>query len=108
MTENLHSALLIGVMSLVTIALRALPFFVFNGKRRVPQAVLHLGQVLPSAALGMLVIYCLRDLSFAAPAYGMAELLACGVVVLTQVLRRNTILSILAGTLCYMILLHLF
>ena len=107
MTENIHAAALIAVMSLVTIGLRALPFWIFSGKRQVPKTVLYLGDVLPSAALGMLVVYCLRDLQLTVSPYGLRELLACGVVVLTQCLKRNTILSILAGTIFYMLLLQL-
>ena len=104
MTGNLYSALLIAVMSLVTIGLRALPFGIFGGKRKVPRIILYLGEVLPSAALGMLVVYCLRDLNFTVPPYGLKELIACGAVVLTQILKRNTIYSILAGTVLYMLL----
>ena len=107
MTDNLHSALLIAVMSLVTILLRALPFGIFGGKRQIPKNILYLGDVLPSAALGMLVIYCLRDLNISAASHGLQELLSCGAVILTQKLKRNTICSILAGTLLYMILIHL-
>ena len=107
MTDSLHTALLIAVMSLVTIALRAIPFGIFGGKRKVPGVILYLGEVLPSAALGMLVIYCLRDLNVTVSPYGIPELLSCAVVVLTQVLKRNTICSILAGTLLYMLLLNL-
>ena len=107
MTDSLHTALLIAVMSLVTVALRALPFLLLGGKRKVPPRILYLGEVLPGAALGMLVIYCLRDLSFTAPAYGSRELLSCAAVVLFQIRKRNTVYSILAGTLLYMLLLHL-
>ena len=107
MNPDIHAALLILTMSLITIALRALPFGIFSGKRRVPEAVLYLGQVLPSAALGMLVVYCLRDISFSAAPWGLPELLSCGAVALTQLIKRNTILSILAGTILYMLLIHL-
>ena len=107
MSENLHTALLIAVMSLVTIALRALPFGIFGGKRQVPKVILYLGEVLPSAALGMLVVYCLRDISFTAAPYGLPELLSCAAVVLVQIWKRNTIYSILSGTILYMLLLHI-
>ena len=107
MKEPLHTALLISVMSLVTIALRALPFGIFGGKRQVPKVILYLGEVLPSAALGMLVIYCLRDVSFTAAPYGLPELLSCAAVVLVQIRKRNTIYSILSGTILYMLLLHI-
>ena len=107
MSEPLHTALLISVMSFVTIVLRALPFGIFGGKRQVPKGILYLGEVLPSAALGMLVIYCLRDVSFTTAPYGLPELLACAAVVLVQILKRNTIYSIVSGTVLYMIFLHI-
>ena len=107
MNPDFHAALLVLIMSLFTILLRALPFGIFAGKRKVPEAVLYLGQVLPSAALGMLVVYCLRDIFFSSAPYGIPELLACGAVGITQLIKRNTILSILAGTLLYMLLIHL-
>ena len=103
--NELHTAALIAVMSLVTLGLRALPFGIFSGKHRAPDWVLYLGRVLPSAALGMLVIYCYRDLQPSQD--GLYQLLAGALVVLVQVLKRNTILSILCGTLFYMLLLHL-
>ena len=105
MRSELYSALLIAVMSGVTILLRFLPFGIFNGKKQVPKVVLYLGQVLPSAVLGMLVVYCLKDLDLTAAPYGGPELLACAVVVLAQLWKRNSIWSILAGTLVYMVLL---
>ena len=108
MSDNLHAALIIAVISLVTIALRGLPFLIFGGRRQVPKAVLYLAEVLPSAALGMLVVYGLKDLSFAAAPYGLLELGASAVVVLVQCWKRNTILSILAGTLAYMLLIQIF
>lgn len=107
MSKELHSALIILVMSLVTIGLRALPFGLFGGKRQVPGVVLYLGEVLPSAALGMLVIYCLRDLDFRAAGHGIPDLVSVLAVAAVQAVKRNTILSILAGTVCYMILIHL-
>lgn len=107
MQTSLHAAAAIAVMSLTTILLRFLPFWLFNGKRAVPPVILYLGQVLPNAALGMLVIYCLRDLRFAAPGYGLPELIACALVILVQSRKHNSILSILAGTLCYMALIRI-
>ena len=107
MGEQISAALLIAVMSLVTIGLRAIPFLIFSQKRKVPQSVLYLGQVLPGAALGMLVIYCLRDLNMGTPGSSMIPLLSCLLVAVVQVLKRNTIYSILAGTAAYMLFSHL-
>lgn len=107
MNPNFNVAILIIAMSLVTMLLRFLPFLIFSGKKQVPQIVLYLGDVLPSAVIGMLVIYCLRDISFTTAPFGLRELLASLVVVLVQIFRRNSILSILAGTISYMVLLQL-
>lgn len=103
----MHSALIIAVAGLVTVALRFLPFLIFGGKRETPAYISYLGRVLPSAIMAMLVVYCLRNISFAAAPHGLPELIACIVVVLLHVWRRNSIISILGGTACYMLLVQL-
>ncbi len=106
MSENLHSALLVAVVSIVTVLLRFAPFLIF-GKRETPRFILYLGRVLPFSVMGMLVIYCLRGISFAAAPFGIPELLCVAVVVLLHLWRRNTLLSIIGGTVCYMLLVQL-
>ncbi len=103
---DLHSALLIAVMALVTAGLRFLPFLIFGENRKTPPLISYLGQVLPFAIMGMLVVYCLKDVSFTAAPFGIPELLGCAVVVLLHIWKRNTLLSIGAGTLCYMLLVQ--
>ena len=102
---NLHSALLIAVIAAVTALLRFLPFLVF-GNRKTPAFVTYLGKVLPFAVMGMLVIYCLRGISFAGMSYGIPELVSVALVVLLHLWRRNTLLSIIGGTACYMVLVQ--
>ena len=101
-----HAALIIAVAGAVTLLLRFLPFLIFNGKRETPPYIIYLGKVLPYAIMGMLVIYCLRGISFAAAANFLPELIACAVVVLAHVWKRNTLLSIISGTVCYMLLVQ--
>ena len=101
-----HAALIILVAGAVTLALRFLPFLIFGGKRETPPFVVYLGKVLPYAIMGMLVIYCLRGISFTAAANFLPELIACAVVVLAHVWKRNTLLSIISGTVCYMLLVQ--
>lgn len=101
-----HAALIIAVAGAVTLLLRFLPFLVFGGKRETPPFVVYLGKVLPYAIMGMLVIYCLRGISFTAAANFLPELIACAVVVLAHVWKRNTLLSIISGTVCYMLLVQ--
>ena len=101
-----HAALIIVVAGAVTLLLRFLPFLIFNGKRETPPDIIYLGKVLPYAIMGMLVIYCLRGISFTAAANFLPELIACAVVVLAHVWKRNTLLSIISGTVCYMLLVQ--
>ena len=103
---DLHSAKLIAVIALVTIALRFLPFLIFSGKRQTPAYVSYLGKVLPFSIMGMLVVYCLRNISFSAAPFGIPELLSCAVVAALHLWKRNTLLSIAAGTVFYMLLVQ--
>ena len=100
----MKSAMIVGVMALVTMLLRFLPFLVF--KRNVPPYVTYLGRVLPAAIIGMLVIYCLKDVQPASPPHGLPEAIAAACVVLLQVWKRNSLISILAGTAVYMALVQ--
>lgn len=104
---DLHSVKLIAVIALVTILLRFLPFLIFSGKRQTPTYIAYLGKVLPFAIMGMLVIYCLRNISFTAMPFGIPELIGCTVVVGMHLWKRNPLLSIISGTVCYMILVQL-
>ena len=100
-----HSAILVAVMSAVTVLLRALPFLVF--RKKVPAYVTYLGRVLPPAIIGMLVIYCLKDTAVTAAPFGAPELIAGALVVALQAWKRNALLSILSGTAVYMLLIRL-
>ena len=104
--NKLHSLLIVVVAALVTALTRFLPFWIFGGKRKTPEWILRLGTALPCAIMGMLVVYCLKDISFLSAPYGIPELLGCAAVVLLHVWKRNTLLSIGGGTLLYMLLLQ--
>lgn len=98
----MRAPLMIAVMSLVTVALRFLPFLIF--RKETPRYISYLGRVLPSAIMGMLVIYCLKDVTLAAHPFGIPELIAGACVVAAQIWKRNSLISILAGTVIYMVL----
>lgn len=101
-----HSLLLVLTMAVGTALLRFLPFVLFS--KGTPKAVLYLGKVLPAATMAMLVVYCLRNVSFVHAPYGIPEAIS---VLLTAVLykwRHNTLLAILAGTICYMVCVRVF
>ena len=92
-------------MSAVTIVLRAAPFLAF--KKKAPAYVMYLGQVLPAAIIGMLVIYCLKDTSLLSAPFGAPELIAGLLVAGLHAWKRNILLSILSGTVVYMLLTQL-
>lgn len=103
---DLHSAAMIAVIALVTAALRFLPFWIFRDNRKTPPLISYLGQVLPFAIMGMLVVYCLKDISLSGAPFGIPEILGCCVVTGLHIWKRNTLLSIGAGTVCYMLLVQ--
>lgn len=105
MTDSRFAAM-IAVIALVTAALRFLPFWIFGENRKTPPLVAYLGQVLPYAIMGMLVVYCLKGITLTAPPFGIPELLGCAVVAGLHIWKRSTLLSIGAGTLCYMLLVQ--
>ncbi len=97
----MRTAILIAAMSVTTILLRFLPFIAFT--RQPPKYVLYLGRVLPPAIIGMLVIYCLKDITLSAHPFGLPELLSVICVAGVQVWKRNSLISILTGTVLYMV-----
>lgn len=102
-----YAILAVLVSGLVTLALRCAPFLIFGGKKETSPFISYLGRVLPCAIMGMLVIYCLRSVSFAQATDFIPEFAACAVVVLAHVWKRNTLISIVSGTVCYMLLVQL-
>lgn len=103
----MHSVWIIVVATLVTMATRFLPFLIFRGGKKTPDIIVYLGKVLPYAIMGMLVVYCLKDVAFLSAPYGIPEILGCAVVAVLHLWRRNTLLSIGVGTVFYMMLVQL-
>ena len=101
-----HSALLIGICAAITALLRFLPFIVFGGKKKTPEIITYLGKVLPFAIMGMLVVFCLKGVSVTAFPYGIPELIAVAAVAGLHIWKRNTLLSIGAGTVIYILLVN--
>ena len=106
MPETLYAIAAIAVVALVTWGLRAAPFLLF-GSRPLPRTMRYLGKALPPAIMTVLVIYCLRNTRFDRSPFGIPELTACALVALLQIVKRNMYLSIIAGTVCYMVLIRL-
>jgi len=103
----MHDILLVVVAALVTMATRFLPFLIFGENRKTPALVTYLGKVLPFAIMGMLVVYCMKDVDFLSAPYGAPELICCVLVALLHIWKRNTLLSIGVGTVAYMLLVQL-
>lgn len=103
----MHSVWIIVVATLVTMATRFLPFLIFGSGRKTPEIVTYLGKVLPCAIMGMLVVYCFKDVSFLTYPYGLPELIGCAAVAGLHIWKRNTLLSIGVGTVFYMVLVQL-
>lgn len=106
MKVDLYSILLIAVVAAVTVLLRFVPFLIFNSKVQTPKFVTYLGNVLPFAIMAMLVVFCLKGVSFTRYPYGIPEIIAALAVAGLHAWRRSTLLSITAGTVLYMILIQ--
>ena len=102
-----HSVLIVVVTVLMTMLTRFLPFLIFRNGHSTPAIITDLGRLLPHAIMGMLVVYCLKDVSWLSQPYGIPEILGCSVVALLHIWKRNSLLSIGGGTVFYMVLVQL-
>ena len=96
----------IAVMAVVTFLTRALPFLLFDRGSAPPKMVLYLGRVLPPAIIAMLIIYCLKDLSFLSVRGSVPQLVSVGAVAALHLWKHNNLLSIFGGTILYMVLVQ--
>lgn len=99
---------IIGIVVFGTMLTRFLPFLIFGRKKEAPKYIQYLGKVLPAAVFGLLVVYCLKDVNLFTGSHGLPEAIAILAVVLLHVWKRQMLLSIAGGTVCYMVLLQLF
>lgn len=90
-----------------TMATRFLPFLIFRGEKPTPKFVQTLGKILPSAALGMLAVYGFKNVSFLSGSHGLPEMISLVFIVILHYLKKNMLLSIASGTICYMLLVQL-
>ena len=96
----------IGLCVLGTMLTRFLPFLVFRASKPTPKYMVYLGKVLPGAISAMLVVYCLRNVSLTQYSYGLPEALGIAVAAGLHLWKRQMLLSVAGGTICYMLLLQ--
>lgn len=96
----------IGICVLGTMLTRFLPFLVFSSKKPTPDYIQYLGRALPSAIFGMLVVYCLKNVEILEGDHGLPELISIALVTVLHLWKRQMLLSIAGGTICYMLLVQ--
>ncbi len=89
-----------------TMLTRFLPFLLFPAGKPTPKYIQYLGNVLPSAVFGLLVIYCLKNVSLFTRNHGIPELISILLVIVLHLWKRQMLVSIAGGTVCYMLLVQ--
>ena len=107
MSNNTHAMVLILTMMVGTMATRFLPFLLLGDKRQTPPFISYLGKVLPYAIMGMLVVYCLKGVSVTQLSSLTPAALGLGITAGLHLWKHNTLISIIGGTVCYMILVQM-
>lgn len=100
------SLIVIFVAGATVFFTRALAFIFFPDPTKTPSWVLYLGQVLPFSVMGLLIVYCLRNVEFTSSSHGIPEAIAVGFVALVHLWKRNSLISMASGTALYMFLLQ--
>ncbi len=104
--SNTQLILMIAVAGACTFATRLFPFALFGGKKEVPKFIKYLGDVLPVAILGILIVYCLRDFEKGSINYILPQIIAVALTAGIHICKKNTLLSIAVGTIGYLLLIH--
>jgi len=99
--------LTVAVVALGTMATRFLPFLIFPDGKPTPKYLQYLGKVLPGAVFGLLVVYCLKHVNLLSGAHGIPEAIAIAVTAGLHLWKRQLLLSVAGGTICYMLLVQL-
>ncbi len=96
----------VAMCVLGTVLTHFLPFWIFSENRTTPAFVQYLGRYLPAAVFGMLVVYCLKDVDFVHGNHGIYEIIGIAFTVILHLWRRQMMLSMAGGTICYMLLIQ--
>lgn len=106
MNGNAYLLTAVLIAAFVTFLLRVLPFLVFNEQKKIPAVIEAVGKMLPGAVMAMLVVYCLKDTDVRLVSNVLPRVIAVAAVVLTYVWKKNTLFSIILGTVLYMVLVQ--
>jgi branched-subunit amino acid transport protein AzlD len=106
MSDHRIAIAVILAMGLATFATRIVPVLLFGRGSKVPDYVMYLGKVVPYTAMGLLIVYCLKDVQIMAAPHALPEIVAMAVVVLSYLWKRNSILSVVIGTVLYMLMVQ--
>lgn len=101
-----EALILIFFIAVATFLTRATPFLLFPPHKKTPSFIIYLGKILPYATIGMLLVYCLKDVSFLSGSHGLPEGIAILAITLVHLRERNILLSVGGGTLFYMFLVQ--
>ena len=102
-TEQIITVAMVVLGTMIT---RFLPFLIFPADKTPPRYVQYLGRFLPAAVFGLLVVYCLRNVNLFSGSHGVPELLSIALVAVLHLWKGQMLLSIAAGTVCYMLLVQ--
>lgn len=103
----LQTVMIILAVALGTIVTRFVPFLLFPDSKKPPKVIVYLGKVLPAAMMGLLVVYCFKNVSLVNSPHGIPELIAVAAIVVLHRWKNNVLLSIGGGTAVYMALVQL-
>lgn len=103
----IQTIIIILMVTLATVITRALPFIIFRNNDKKRPFIDYLGKVLPFAAIGLLVVYCLKSTSFMSLGSWLPQLISIVFIVVLHLWKNNVLLSIGGGTILYMVLIQL-
>lgn len=96
----------IAAMAAGTMLTRFLPFILFPANKPRPQYINYLGQILPYAVIGLMVVYTLKNVSITSSPWGLPEIIALSYIAVVQIIKRNNLISMISGTSLYMFLVQ--
>ena len=96
----------ISMVVLGTVLTRFLPFLLFPAGKQTPKYIQYLGNVLPAAVFGLLVVYCLKNINLFTGSHGIPEFVAIAIVIMLHLWKKQMLLSIAGGTVCYMFMVQ--